>query len=942
MKTRPTILALACSLTALVTCASASAQVAPNIPMPTTGTLEQLRDGVRTLRHGDQVGRVFGTLATGATPSDSAKAFIERDAMRVWGVGAADLAPYGPFEGGEHIVQVMPDRATGGSKFTGVYYTQQVRGVPVYKSHLLVLTRNEPGFPAVLASSTLWNVSSIEEKLARTNLKSLPSEKVWTRNALNQFRARPEVGPAQYVVWAGIDRTRAAEPRLAVLFTAEGGGHWDPENHQSIEFVVDAETGAILHQESRIYHAVTGRITGQATLGNAADACASEAALGLPYVEVRTGGTVAYADADGNFSIAAGAPGATYTTRLAGRWFTTYNNGTAALTLSTVADDGSAWNPVYNETNALEADRAQVNAYLHSNLIRDIVVASSPQFPTIPNQASSFQVNVNLANTCNAYYTGNTINFYASGGGCNNTAFGTVVHHEYGHNAVAKGGSGQGAYGEGMGDIFGILVADEPQTGVGFSNCAGGIRNADNACQYSEASCSSCGSEIHSCGRLISGCAWDLRDRLLAAYPADYRTRLADLCVNSILLHGAVTTINSDITVDFLILDDDNGSIGDGTPNYDAINDSFSAHGMPGPGIELLTFTYPDGLPETVEPNGTTTLRVRIQESGTQPNYWTARLYSRDEGAAEWAITSMIQTDADTFAVNVPGGACLANKQYYVACNTASGAVATHPSVAPAAFHSSVIASGVTGVASTDFEAATTGWTTGAAGDNATNGLWLAADPFRTGWNGGPTCQPEDDRSPTGTRAFITGNTTAAGTTSSIRTQADVDGGVTTLTSPAFDLSAAPQARVSYWRWFAGWQNSTTPSAGDSLVVQVSGDDGANWVTVETVNTNAGEWVERSFSVAQYVAPSAAVRVRFRASDVSTDSTVEAGIDDFRVDAYTCDFSIPADLDGDGLVNGADLGLLLSNWGPSDFGDLDGDGIVGGADLGLLLAAWAP
>jgi hypothetical protein len=251
------------------------------------------------------------------------------------------------------------------------------------------------------------------------------------------------------------------------------------------------------------------------------------------------------------------------------------------------------------------------------------------------------------------------------------------------------------------------------------------------------------------------------------------------------------------------------------------------------------------------------------------------------------------------------------------------------------------MASGVTGIASTDFEAATTGWTTSAAGDNATNGIWIAADPFRTAWNGGPTCQPEDDRSPTGTRAFITGNTSAAGTTNSIRTQADVDGGVTTLTSPAFDLSAAPQARVSYWRWYAGWQNSTTPSVGDSLVVQVSGDDGANWTTVETVTANAGEWVERSFSVAAFVPTGPTVRVRFRAADFGNDSTVEAGIDDFRLDAYACDLGNPADLDGDGLVNGADLGLLLSNWGTSDFGDLNGDGIVGGADLGLLLAAWA-
>ncbi|MFO0873706.1 MAG: hypothetical protein U0575_07005 [Phycisphaerales bacterium] len=49
----------------------------------------------------------------------------------------------------------------------------------------------------------------------------------------------------------------------------------------------------------------------------------------------------------------------------------------------------------------------------------------------------------------------------------------------------------------------------------------------------------------------------------------------------------------------------------------------------------------------------------------------------------------------------------------------------------------------------------------------------------------------------------------------------------------------------------------------------------------------------------------------------------------------------PADLDGDGKVDAADLGLLLSNWGGSGAGDLDGDGVVGAADLGLLLSAWS-
>ncbi len=48
----------------------------------------------------------------------------------------------------------------------------------------------------------------------------------------------------------------------------------------------------------------------------------------------------------------------------------------------------------------------------------------------------------------------------------------------------------------------------------------------------------------------------------------------------------------------------------------------------------------------------------------------------------------------------------------------------------------------------------------------------------------------------------------------------------------------------------------------------------------------------------------------------------------------------PADLDGDGTVGGADIGLLLAAWGGRGPADLDGDGTVGGADIGLVLAAW--
>jgi hypothetical protein len=49
----------------------------------------------------------------------------------------------------------------------------------------------------------------------------------------------------------------------------------------------------------------------------------------------------------------------------------------------------------------------------------------------------------------------------------------------------------------------------------------------------------------------------------------------------------------------------------------------------------------------------------------------------------------------------------------------------------------------------------------------------------------------------------------------------------------------------------------------------------------------------------------------------------------------------PADFDGNGLVNGADLGALLSDWGGTNpYYDVNRDGLINGADLGELLALW--
>ena len=52
---------------------------------------------------------------------------------------------------------------------------------------------------------------------------------------------------------------------------------------------------------------------------------------------------------------------------------------------------------------------------------------------------------------------------------------------------------------------------------------------------------------------------------------------------------------------------------------------------------------------------------------------------------------------------------------------------------------------------------------------------------------------------------------------------------------------------------------------------------------------------------------------------------------------------VDADIFRDFNVNGADLGILLSQWGPSSpltVSDINSDGVVNGADLGILLSYW--
>lgn len=150
------------------------------------------------------------------------------------------------------------------------------------------------------------------------------------------------------------------------------------------------------------------------------------------------------------------------------------------------------------------------------------------------------------------------------------------------------------------------------------------------------------------------------------------------------------------------------------------------------------------------------------------------------------------------------------------------------------------------------------------------------------------------------------------------------------------------EAYVSYNRWYSNQQGGA-PNA-DVFRVQISNNNGATWTALETVGPTGAEvnggWFLKEFRVADFVPPTNQVRVRFIAEDLATGSLIEAAVDEVRMRVVQCTPAIPGDLDGDGIVAGSDLAIMLNNWNGIGIGDINSDGGVDGIDLGILLNNW--
>ncbi|HSM13195.1 MAG TPA: hypothetical protein VLA66_03940, partial [Thermoanaerobaculia bacterium] len=249
-----------------------------------------------------------------------------------------------------------------------------------------------------------------------------------------------------------------------------------------------------------------------------------------------------------------------------------------------------------------------------------LIAMARAQLPGNSWLQAQLTANMNINNTCNAFWNGSTVNFYRAGGGCRNTGeIAAVFDHEWGHgmdnnDAVPSISSP----GEGIADIYSTLRLNDSCIARGFflaGNCSGygdpciacsGIRDVDWAQRASgnphdilwiDANCGSgpapCGGGVHCEGSVYGESVWDLWNRDLTTAPFSYTLDRAREVATYLTYAGATSVGPQWYTCDtaapfdggcgattgyqkYLVADDDNGNLADGTPHMTAIYAAFN------------------------------------------------------------------------------------------------------------------------------------------------------------------------------------------------------------------------------------------------------------------------------------------------------------------------------------------------------------------------------
>jgi hypothetical protein len=409
---------------------------------------------------------------------------------------------------------------------------------------------------------------------------------------------------------------------------------------------VDAATGELLE-----FRDINDYAQAQATGGVYANSPATgpEVVRPFPFLDLSTGG---FSNSAGFYNFTGG----TLTSAMNGQFVRIQDtcgtislpaDGSGNLNFGTSAGTDCT-TPGFGGAGNTHASREQ---FYQTNRAMELVRLWLPTNVWLNNQLT---VNVNLNQTCNAYWSpaAGNLNFFHAGGGCSNTGeISGVTIHEFGHGLDQNDGNGLGPDGgtrEGVADITSFMVLHNSCIGPGFvgnnacqlppqfgiaagygdacTSCSG-IRDVDWAkhasntpatvSNFSQVHCQigfggMCGGEGHCESRVATEAIWDFVNRDLPQPGSDgawnigerlfFTSRPTGTAAFTCDTSGTTWTSNGcnagSLWEIFRIIDDDDGNLSNGTPHGGALFAAFNRHGIacatdPGASTTSTTCTPP-------------------------------------------------------------------------------------------------------------------------------------------------------------------------------------------------------------------------------------------------------------------------------------------------------------------------------------------------------------
>lgn len=416
-----------------------------------------------------------------------------------------------------------------------------------------------------------------------------------------------------------------------------------PPDEAAWEVMVDAHSGDVLAMEDK-NHYLERQVTGGVYPVTSTEICPTNGTCGtmqsgwpMPFADTGLSSPNNVTNSAGVFDWTSG----TVTTNLDGPFVRILDScGTIANSSSTGDVNLGGTNGQHDCTSAGGSSgntAASRTAFYEVNKLAEQARGWLPGNSWLNNRLTA---RVNLNQTCNAFWGGGQINFYRSGGGCRNTGeLAGVFDHEWGHGLDDNDAAGLlSSSSEAYADIAAIYRLQDSCVGHGFfattnmgcgmtsdgtgfnaneaivgpahcnTDCSG-VRDADWA-QHADNTpdtplgfvCNSCSSGSGPCGRQVHcsaaptrQAAWDFAARDLQAAPFNYSSETAFIVANKVFYQGSgnvgswhACSCGSSSSgcgstngyMQWLVADDDNGNLNDGTPHMTALFNAFNRHGI--------------------------------------------------------------------------------------------------------------------------------------------------------------------------------------------------------------------------------------------------------------------------------------------------------------------------------------------------------------------------